>query len=118
MSQEKVREILREVWDLEGIILKAQADLKGRVKRMQELCTHPREFLVDAKYESGEFSTQRPFRVCRECGYAEEGWGSGYWKLHPNLRDEIPELSRQIAYKLVRTFVDQEEQWKIRRGEK
>ena len=47
-----------------------------------EACLH--EDVVEGAYVPHEFGfSQPPFAVCRTCGYAEEGWGAGYWKLHP-----------------------------------
>lgn len=79
------------------------------IAKVQRLCRHPVSMLIEAPYSSSEFSSERPFRVCRRCGYAEEGWGAGYWRLGRGVYSGVPELSRNEAQRLVRTFVSQDD---------
>jgi hypothetical protein len=44
------------------------------------------------------------FHVCRTCGYAEEGWGAGYWKLTAKPTET---MSHDNAWKFVRKFIRQ-----------
>ena len=57
----------------------------------------------------------RPFRVCRDCGYAEEGWGSGYSFLDGNAEM----VDRSVALGFVRgRVIDNGEHGKVRLGRK
>lgn len=58
--------------------------------------------------------THPPFRVCRECGYAEQGWGCGYWKLNGPGPD-TPQLPERVCSSLVTIRVlSQEEMNNVR----
>jgi len=66
--------------------------------------------------EGGHSATLRPFRVCTKCGYAEEGWGSGYSNLNNNYKD-VKIMSRDEASKYVRGVVlSQDVHWLTRVG--
>ena len=67
----------------------------------------------------GSYSTaEPPFRVCRLCGYAEEGW-SGYYKLKEPFQLEAPELERAEAMKLViGRIVSRSHQYKLQYPER
>ncbi len=61
-----------------------QADelIEQAIKR----CKHPKKYVVEICEKSRVTEEyDRPYRVCTRCGYAEEGWGCGYWKLAPNI---------------------------------
>lgn len=64
-------------------------------------CIHPAEKLR-------EFREDRcaPWTVCLECGYAEEGWGIGGWKLPSGYIDHmpIPPISHVEFYKARTVF--------------
>ena len=50
----------------------------------QNGCKHRATSIREAKWVPSSYNDGmglRPFRVCIDCGYAEEGWGCGYWKL-------------------------------------
>jgi hypothetical protein len=71
--------------------------LQDCIERMQSACKHSHYREADAY--SWLFGTDPPFRVCVDCGYAEEGWGCCYYRLGAgdyNLsyenRDEIRKL--------------------------
>lgn len=73
------------------------------IQELQSLCTHPLESVVEGEYESdplGGCWHSAPFRVCRACGYAEQGWGAGFWKLSNNYSG-VPMLQREEARKLI-----------------
>lgn len=57
-------------------------------------CTHPD--IVEIAYEAPSWSgtSQPPFRVCVDCGFAEEGWHCGY----QILRGEARRVSRDEGY--------------------
>lgn len=87
--REQIAAIDAEIQDLrevrEAIILKAQNE-----------CPHPKEEILE-----GEGSP--PFHVCKLCGYAEEGWYCGYWKLECR---NAPRLSHREAFKYVLRFIN------------
>jgi hypothetical protein len=79
----------------------AQEVLDETVKRVQLACAH-RE-IVEGPYDPGRWLGAQPdFRVCVECGYAEEGWHCGYWLLAERECRQIRKVStRDKAHKLV-----------------
>ena len=47
-------------------------------------------------------------RVCMLCGYAEEGWGCGFWKLRYNY-EPVVKLPRELLFqKYVKKFWTQD----------
>lgn len=80
--------------------------------RLMDKCPHHYDSLREGTFvSSGGFgSATPPLRVCIDCGYAEEGWGCGYWKLSTSweLNDAIPKLTRDEAFKFVRRFWTQD----------
>lgn len=84
------------------------------VERLQDECEHPIKEVREVDYKSSNYgSSLRPFRVCLRCGYAEEGWGCGYWRLHrseygPVGGGIIRNMDRDQAWKHVRTYLTQE----------
>ena len=101
--KERIRILDQEIKD-------KTAERDRLIKEHTDSCLHLEVYIVEGRYTD----YARPFRVCRMCGYAEEGWGSGYWKL--KTKDEVPELGRDAAWKFVRRFLDQGEQSRLRRG--
>lgn len=80
-----------------------QAAIEGAVAQMQSECPHQLEQIREANYEEdplGGCYHQAPFRVCIDCGLAEEGWGSGYKLLAPYVYSEIPTITRDHGYRL------------------
>lgn len=71
--------------------------LQNKMEALKKACRHPRAAILEGRYASGSFAFP-PFRVCTECGYAEEGWGCGYWKLG---KSNVPEVSRDEAMRHV-----------------
>jgi hypothetical protein len=68
-------------------------------------CEHPK--IVEGNYlpPSSVSNGYAPFRVCRDCGYSEEGWGSGYSFLTRGDKQdelEIPTIDRGRAYEFRR----------------
>lgn len=91
-----------------------------RTKQLQKThttCKHPLDQVIEGKYEDlGWLGVHRPIRVCKACGYAEEGWGSGYWKLPNNY--SIPQLDRDEAWKYVKKFHSQKDMYKLKYPER
>ena len=65
------------------------------IRAYQEKCRHPRNEIIGSRWGSPEF------RVCRVCGYAENGHGCGYWKLAPNEYGSVPVMDDDEARKFV-----------------
>ncbi|RKZ95081.1 MAG: hypothetical protein DRQ40_04490 [Gammaproteobacteria bacterium] len=79
----------------------AKENLKAARMEVQKSCEHPDEEVVEGKYEPCSYANATPpFRVCKLCGYAEQGWGCGYWKLGHGLYS-IPIVSRSEAFEFV-----------------
>lgn len=74
-------------------------------------CEHPLESIVEGAYiplgpSSHDWDREcatPPFRVCKECGYAEKGWGGGYKVLTKGykLDDMIPTIKRYEAERFI-----------------
>ena len=76
------------------------------IDETQRSCPH--DLIYEAPYRTYEVlgGYEPDFRVCAHCGYAEQGWGTGYWGLR-NSSNPIGQLSREQAYKLVLKFYKQ-----------
>ena len=84
------------------------AELRLLLPEIQAACGHPEKEIVEGEYQSYSFGfhgAEPPFRVCRRCGYSEQGWDCGYFRLYPN-NYSIPRLSRDEARKFVRGGAD------------
>jgi len=105
-----------QIKDLEKQIKSLTSRKDAVIKNLQEQCKHPKELTLEGKYVDSHFGGVlfRPCRVCKLCGYGEEGWGAGYWKLSKSY-DDIPEVSHDEAWKYVRTFVSQDQMEKLGR---
>lgn len=79
------------------------------VKEVQSTCPHPEESIREGDMDQRFGATVPPFRVCVECGYAEQDWHIGYWKLAPQTYSGIPRLSPDEAQKYVARFFTQED---------
>jgi hypothetical protein len=119
-------EELSRIKELEAELKKLTAQKEAAILALQNQCKHPKELSLDGDSVDSHFGGVlfRPMRVCRLCGYAEEGWGAGYWKLskesgYPATGATIPSLSHDEAWKHVRTFVTQDQMTHLGRyGEK
>jgi hypothetical protein len=80
------------------------AELRLLLPEIQAACGHPEKEIVEGEHQSYSFGfhgVEPPFRVCRRCGYSEQGWDCGYFRLYPN-NSSIPRLGRDEARKFVR----------------
>lgn len=77
------KEIIRANKKLESARLR-RAEV---ITRVQSECPHER--VVEGKSYLGTFITQPPFAIYEDCGYAEEGWGSGYKKLRGKIKYSV-----------------------------
>ena len=83
---------------LDAKIKKLEKQREETYAKSQKSCSHPASEVIEGEYKSGHYFTSPPFRVCKLCGYAEEGWHCGYWKLSDGY---IPSVSREYAMKYV-----------------
>lgn len=68
-------------------------------KEVQLACDHPIDSVVEAEYSRGDYGdSQKPYRVCKQCGFAEEGWNCG----NQVLEDFSVEMTQDQAYKYVK----------------
>lgn len=80
------------------------AEFAELVEAAQDACPHPISSIREAPHERFSWGgCSRPFRVCIECGLAEEGWGIGYQRLGQGVYSGVASLSREDAAKLVRS---------------
>lgn len=76
--------------------------LRAATIEAQRTCPHPVESIFEIDYRSSVLGTTAPWRVCAECGFAEEGWGCGYKYLAtPNSR-RVPTIDRERGLELRR----------------
>ena len=90
---------MRDRYNQLGLEIEALEGVRdGYIKSMQAACDHPKEQIVEGGYISSEWSNNHtpPFRVCKLCGYSEEGWGCGYNKLQ-GYNCGIPTIDRNKA---------------------
>ena len=104
---------LSEVIDAENRARDSKDKYLSALIGLQSSCEHQK--IIEGEYERGVFGTTPPFRVCGNCGYAEEGWGCGYTML--NARD-VDEMQRVEARSNVRGIIfPNEVHFDIRRDE-
>lgn len=105
MKQEQINKI-KELELLVKESMKTVNNLSREINEIYATCLHPIEEIVEGKYiPENDFGTiHAPFRVCKSCGLAEEGWGCGYQILAKYIFD-IPEIERKEAQKFVRSKV-------------
>lgn len=107
-EKQEIKELHKSIADLTDKVTaplwKRIAELESKIKK----CKHPESEIVEGEYIStgpyshdwdGECATP-PFRVCKICGFAEQGWGCGYKVLAPN-NYHIPTIKRSKAMKYV-----------------
>lgn len=86
MKAKKVQDTLKEA-DAARVrgraLLEKAHDLE---KQASELCPHPKSEIR----ESWEKGSGPPWTICLLCGYSEEGWGIGGWKLPSAYIDHRP----------------------------
>lgn len=95
---------------------------KQTIDRIQAVCSHPAEAIVECE-SYGDYIVIPPRRCCLLCGYAEEGWGCGYWKLGAwgcsNYLREYPQVSRQVMQdKYIKRLLTQYDMRDSRYGER
>lgn len=96
-----IREVI-EGLDKELKKLKDRRD--ARLASLQSKCKH--KSIYEGEYKEQVYFDSLPtFRVCSDCGYAEEGWGCGYYLLN----GEAIQVKRDFAQKHVLKWNSQTE---------
>jgi hypothetical protein len=91
---------LNDIKKLDKRIEDLEKKREAALGKLQSECKHPIGEVIEAHYrQAGYFGPMPPFRVCKSCGYAEDGWGCGYWKLRNN--ENCLEVSRDYAQKYI-----------------
>lgn len=84
----------------------AQEQLDEVIKRVQSECPH--NDIVEGNSVQ-YFIAYPPFAVCKDCGYAEEGWGCGYDKLGWRNGKKPVRVDRDEARKFIRGTMKRQE---------
>ena len=92
---------LEHVIEAEKTATEAVKNAKSLRLQFMKNCEH--QDVVEGEY-GGNCTASPPFRVCKLCGYTEEGWYCGYTLLNGN----YPEVSRDEAFKFVHMFLNNE----------
>jgi hypothetical protein len=98
----KTAKEMRERYDRLCLEIEALEGVRDTyVKSMQAACDHPKEQVVEEMWVKDDwgYNSTPPFRVCKLCGYSEEGWGSGFKKLKYGFGDDVPTLPYEKARK-------------------
>ena len=105
---------VKSVYKIKEAVRYFEREAKTQIDLLQKQCKHPRELIVEGEFiPSGAYChASPPFRVCTACGYAEEGWHCGYWKLDGNCNC----VDREEAMKYVVTFIGNEKLADMRFG--
>ncbi len=111
---------VEDMLEKEGKLRVAKKEYKESLILAQTNCEHPR--IVEGKrFRSSVLNDSLPFRVCRDCGYAEEGEGYSLLTRGSYNEDEleIPEVDRDVACRLARgSIVPYENHRAVQKGEK
>lgn len=82
-------------------IERAQRKFTTRLAFEQTRCKHSNIYECDYTPSSAYFKADPPFRVCRDCGISEIGWGPGYIVLTEKAilkeRDELYRMRHGLA---------------------
>jgi len=97
--QDKIDQVGRRLKSLTELRIKAE-------EAYMDKCPH--ELVLEAEAKSSDYHSHRPpFRSCRECGLAEEGWGTGYKKLKNEGNREIIPTTREVALRYKKKYIEQ-----------
>ena len=105
--------MIQEVIEIDTQITELATRRKQIIDEAHATCAHPIEARRECAHRPAEYiATSPPIRVCTICGYAEEGWGCGYWKLKEPF--SIPEIERDELMKYVLRLYTRQELNEIR----
>lgn len=104
------KSLMSKAAKIEAIL--ASADAKSKVaaglneaaaqleREASEMCSHPEE---QVRQSRDKYPSSRPWRICLQCGYAEEGYAG--WKIkYSGSSFDVPEISHKDFMKLRRFF--------------
>lgn len=87
-------------------IAKHDEERRNIISDVQDNCAHGDVLEANYRPSGNGFFGEPPFRVCRDCGYAEEGWDCEYLKLGSLKLQSVPiKVDRATAYQYVVKFM-------------
>lgn len=93
----------KKISKLDKAVTESRLKLDQLKLELMYVCKHPKDKIVGYKYKDYKYlDPARPYRVCSECGLAEEGWGCGYEILLPDCY-EIETESRDSENRIKHT---------------
>lgn len=95
-----VAELISIAQEYQDEITRLRAAYVTAVEMAILACEHPVEHCLEAPGSPG-------FIVCRDCGYAEELWRCGPWRLQHAAYGRAPRAYEVEARKLIRAFLPQ-----------
>lgn len=103
MNSRKSKKITKkDITNISKEISRLEKERKELIEKFQNSCSHPISNILEAPYKENTYiNSYPPFRVCKKCGYHEEGWYTSYHRLGKNFYKELPTLSRDEAGKLI-----------------
>lgn len=107
--------IRQAITDIDQQIAELKAEREELISALQKACKHDTIYEVDY-IPSRFFNATPPFRVCKDCGYAEQGWNCGYWKL--DTKEAVPIIRDEQGQKYVLKFYTQDKLSEIKYGKK
>ena len=110
---------MKRVDELQAEIDCLTRERNGTIEQLQAECDHPLAEVREIDYVPSKYgSTILPYRLCLRCGYAEEGWGCGYWRLCNSKialeKGDPPGMKREESRKYIRTFLSQRQMSEMR----
>ena len=109
--RKQMKEVCEPFFEQMKVACKPFQDEIDAIQKEIDNCEHPLKSIVEGAYiPSGPYShdwdgecATSPFRVCKECGYAEKGWGGGYNVLTKGYKLDraIPTIKRKDAERFV-----------------
>ena len=97
MIERNLIKLRREYIILEEKIEALEKKRDNKLKQLQSECNH--SVIAETGHTISTFSTNPPGRICKVCGYEEEGWGCGYKKLYKEpLRQINRDKFNQLRY--------------------
>jgi hypothetical protein len=108
MNDEKMRALSPAIRKAQDKLEQADRELHATIFEEIGKCPHPN--VGEALYSSSSFSTSPPFRVCLDCGLAEDGWGAGYRILTARL---VYNLTRDQAFDIRTCHISSDDKDKV-----
>ena len=91
--------------DLDQQMAAIRAEKKKLIDDTIAACPHDLRDIAEAPYRSGVLFSDRPERVCLQCGLSEEGWGCGHKLLAPGVYSGLAAIDRDRLRKVSTKYV-------------